>query len=54
MCKDVDVKCLKDAKLDSCNSDCNQYFTYLTEVKNFNNFSSSYCEDNKEGKAVSA
>jgi len=54
MCKDVDVKCLKDAKLDSCNSECNQYFNYLVEVQKFKDFDSGFCEDNEEGKAVSA
>jgi len=55
MCKDVEVKCLKNInyQLNSCDSDCNQYYNYLTEFQNFNDYS-GICEDNEEGRAISA
>ena len=56
MCKDVEVKCLKniDYQLNSCDSNCNQFYYYLTEVQSLTDFHNVNCEDNEERKAVSA
>jgi len=54
MCKDVEVKCLKniDYQLNSCNSDCNQFSNYLINVQKLTDLYGLECEENEEGKAV--
>jgi len=56
MYKDVEVKCLKNINyhLNSCDSNCNQFYNYLAEVQSLTDFPSVDCEENEEGKAVSA
>jgi len=57
MCReDEDVKCLNEiynSGLKYCNSECNEFFDYLIENKNFTDFTSNYCVNNNEGKAIS-
>jgi len=52
MCKDENVKCLRNAdyEINSCSSQCNQYYEYLIQEKGITSFSSNYCKDNEEGK----